>query len=840
MSETQIDPTKAKNALEDPIALLKQTGMGLFDFIKIFWSEVSEDEFQPNWHIPYLCEQLEEIAEGVGRNEPKKHNMIINIPPGTTKTITISIMFPIWCWTKWPWMKFICSSYSGALALESAEKSRDIVRSDKFKLFFPNMGIKEDKDTKSNFRIYTKKQMRPGQVPRMQYGGNRYSTSVGGTLTGFHGHILIVDDPLNPQQAASELELEKANYWIDQTLSTRKTNKKVTPTILVMQRLHQNDPSGYLLAKKKTNIKHISLPGEVRNYGKYLKPVELRSKYKDDLLDAERLDWEVLQELETDLGQFGYAGQIGQSPVPPGGGMFKVDNLLTIDSINKADIVQIWRYWDKAGSEGIGAYTAGVKMCRLKNGNFVVMSTIRGQWGTEVRERNLKTMAEADGREVRIGIEQEPGPVFVDSYVQMGDGSRKLLRDVKKGDIVINMKGVPTKVLAYHDQGMLETIIVRTDSGRELHLAKNHPVYTPEGWVDAGELVVGDVLGLKTNIQIKSVRNRTLEECRLAGYFVGDGCCTYARGNSINASIVSSDPIEGKDIIYCAESVGANVHVGGSRGWTYYLSGNGRPWLREVSLAGKTTDTKEVPEWVMCGDDEMAANFIGAYFACDGSVMNGKHHPCIEFYSTNKVLLEQVSSLLLRFGVYTMLRERTRRKTDHWKTRRRMFRLTTRKSDDSMAKFAERIPVYGVKADKLKVFKRKKFDIGIIPDPIVEILDNAPKECACLTVKDEDSFLVSDIIVHNSGGKESAQSTIKNLAGWHVEADRPTGDKAFRADPFSVQVNNGNVLLLKGEWNRDFKEELRYFPFGTYKDQVDAASGAFSKLTSKKIARRIR
>jgi len=90
-----------------------------------------------------------------------------------------------------------------------------------------------------------------------------------------------------------------------------------------------------------------------------------------------------------------------------------------------------------------------------------------------------------------------------------------------------------------------------------------------------------------------------------------------------------------------------------------------------------------------------------------------------------------------------------------------------------------------------------------------------------------------------SGGKESAEATIRNLAGWAVYADKPTGDKAFRADPYSVQVNNGAFQLLRGEWNAKFLEEHRFFPFGTYKDQVDASAGAFNQLVSKRIARRI-
>ena len=82
-----------------------------------------------------------------------------------------------------------------------------------------------------------------------------------------------------------------------------------------------------------------------------------------------------------------------------------------------------------------------------------------------------------------------------------------------------------------------------------------------------------------------------------------------------------------------------------------------------------------------------------------------------------------------------------------------------------------------------------------------------------------------------SGGKESAESTIRNLAGWRVTADRPTGEKAVRAEPYAAQVQGGNVLLVRGAWNRDFIDEHVSFPVGRAKDQVDATSAAFNLLT---------
>jgi len=397
-------------AIQSPIALLQQVGLTLAEFIEVFWSEVSKDNYHPNWHIAYLCKELEELAERVGNNQPKDHDLIINIPPGTTKTITCSIMFPVWCWTKWPWIKFICCSYSGLLALESAEKSRDIMRSDKFKMLYPNIGIKEDKNTKSNYQIYTKEHVFPGQMPRQVLGGTRYSTSVGGTLTGYHGHIQIVDDPINPTQAASTTEIDNANNWVEQTLSTRKTDKEVSAMILVMQRLHQNDPTGHLLEKKKENIRHICLPGEIRNYKDMAMPKDVVKHYIDDLLDTRRMSWKVLTDMEADLGQYGFAGQIGQKPTPPGGGMFKVDNIIIIDTLPPMNQFVSWiRFWDKAGTIGKGAFTVGLKMGRTHAGKFIITDIKRGQWGSETRERIIKSTAEADGVEIPVGIEQEPG-----------------------------------------------------------------------------------------------------------------------------------------------------------------------------------------------------------------------------------------------------------------------------------------------------------------------------------------------------------------------------------------------------------------------------------------------
>jgi predicted phage terminase large subunit-like protein len=386
----------------------------LFEFMKEFWYEVSTSEPTWNWHLEYLSKQLETMLYRVANRQAKEYDLIINISPGTTKSTLCSVMLNAWAWSNWPVLRFINASYSGALSLEHSELCRDLIRSEKYKKLFPYLEIKQDKDTKTNFKIlYDEKHMDSltGEHSIIQKsGGNRYSTSVGGTLTGFHADVLLVDDPLDPQRAVSDIEVAKANTWIDQTLSTRKVDKAVTPTIIIMQRLHQNDPTGYLLSKKNKKVKHICLPGEIRNYRDNLKPKVLAKYYKDELFDPVRMSWNVLDDLRIDLGDFGYSSQIGQSAVSDKGNLFKVEHFQIIHSmVPNPDVVRSVRYWDKAGTSGAGAYTVGVKMVSLKNGKFLITDVKRGRWSTEQRESIIRQTAEADGIDTIIWHEQEPG-----------------------------------------------------------------------------------------------------------------------------------------------------------------------------------------------------------------------------------------------------------------------------------------------------------------------------------------------------------------------------------------------------------------------------------------------
>lgn len=276
-----------------------------FYFIKEFWDVIIKEEPVYNWHIPYLCQELQQLSTPIIQRKPKPYDLIINIPPGTTKSTIVTVMWPAWLWTLDPSIRVISNSYSGDLSLDHASKSKDIITSDKYQLYFPEVKIRPDKSAKVFYENTIT--------------GARYSTSTGGTITGKHGHVIINDDPQNPKQASSQPLREQANEHT-KTLSSRKVNKENTPVVTIMQRLHEDDVTGYLMKRKGEDIRHVCLPAEVSDN---VKPAELKENYIGGLLDPIRLSRKALNEALIDLGSKGYAGQYMQSPTVDGGNIIK-------------------------------------------------------------------------------------------------------------------------------------------------------------------------------------------------------------------------------------------------------------------------------------------------------------------------------------------------------------------------------------------------------------------------------------------------------------------------------------------------------------------------------------
>lgn len=359
------------------------------DFLREFWHVLVPERLEWNWHIGYLCDVLQNMAERVFAGLPKEADLVVNISPGTSKSLIASVMYQAWCWTRMSSLRMITASYAYSLATDLSRKSRDLIKSELYRKCFPEVQIRDDQDAKGHF-VNT-------------CGGERYAIGTGGAVTGKHAHIIVVDDPLDPNEASSDADLATANRWMEETLPSRKINKSITPTILIMQRLHEFDPTGSRLAKAdKIPVIHICFPAELTED---VKPFECRDYYVDGLMDPVRLDYNVLAEAEAQ-GAFAFAAQYHQTPIPRGGAMFHSEKITVgVPGI----IVRKVRGWDKAGTSGGGAYTVGALLGIDKLGKFWILDIVRGQWDSGARERIIKDTAIKDGRGVIIYVEQEPG-----------------------------------------------------------------------------------------------------------------------------------------------------------------------------------------------------------------------------------------------------------------------------------------------------------------------------------------------------------------------------------------------------------------------------------------------
>lgn len=377
-----------------------------YDFFLRFWPTVSSEKLVNNWHIQMLCHELQEMAERVFRREPKTHDLVANVPPGSTKSTIASVMFPAWCWARQPDFRLINGCYALDLALFLAKQCRIVVSSEKYQELFPEVVLVSEAEG----MMMTSKN------------GQRIACAVGGRITGMHAHFITIDDPLNPKEALSTPGLTTATHWFEHTIPHRMVRKDMTPIALFMQRLAEADPSQWMISQgikpDAIPVRHLCLPANNTEFGRFVRPRSWRKFYtKEGLLDPNRFSWRVLK-AEASRSEFVYAGQFGQTPVPLGGGMFKVDMMGTPTLLIPTHWRSVVRYWDKAGTgSGRGTFTVGVKMGRALDGTFWILDVIKGQWEAGMRETVIRNTARADGRRVQIGVEQEPGSGGKDSAV---------------------------------------------------------------------------------------------------------------------------------------------------------------------------------------------------------------------------------------------------------------------------------------------------------------------------------------------------------------------------------------------------------------------------------------
>ena len=365
-------------------------------------------------HIAIMTEYLEAFIAG------EIPRLLLNIPPGHMKSLTVSVLLNAWAWTKPErvGLRFMATSYRADLALRDADKTRELIRGQWYMerwgdvvgaLRDTKLAIRKDQDQKTRFAN--------------SKGGYRFSTSVAGIM-GEGGDFVILDDPHNVEQAESDDDRDSTVERIRMALPTRVRSKRGGACVM-MQRLHERDYAGHMIADG-ADLVHLCLPARYEKKHPFAAvPIKLESGRKlpgdpreDDgaLLWPELFDEKRLSALETEIGSYAVAGQLQQRPHPREGGLFK-RKWFRDKFVEKADVPKggaIVRGWDlaatpkTAANASKAAYTVGLRL-RYVERKIYVENVVRFRGSPHKVRTTMIDVGDLDGKGVIIDFPQDPG-----------------------------------------------------------------------------------------------------------------------------------------------------------------------------------------------------------------------------------------------------------------------------------------------------------------------------------------------------------------------------------------------------------------------------------------------
>jgi predicted phage terminase large subunit-like protein len=415
----------------------------LLDFIAGGWHVLEPGrEFVPNWHIEAICDHLTAVTKG------EIVRLLINVPPGCMKSLTTDVFWPAWEWgpQDMPSTRYVSSSYSQDLTIRDNRRTRTLISSDWYQsLWGDRFRLIGEQNAKTRFDT--------------DQTGFKIATSVGGLGTGERGDRVIIDDPHNVKEGESELKRLATLLWFTEVMPTRVNDPEKSAMIMIMQRVHNQDLSGYIIAEE-LGYEHLMLPMELEperkcystvkpsyidnpekvkvNYNRYRQswqeseidesefpqeiqglPVVSEDRYavdpredENELLWPDRMTRTVVERDKKVMGSYATAGQFQQRPSPRGGGLFQRDWFMLVDE-PPPRVIQRVRGWDLAASEEVRgkppAWTVGVRMSRDHQGIFYVEHMIRFRKSPGDVEDSILGTAGDDGRNVKVSIPQDPG-----------------------------------------------------------------------------------------------------------------------------------------------------------------------------------------------------------------------------------------------------------------------------------------------------------------------------------------------------------------------------------------------------------------------------------------------
>ena len=406
----QLGSRKAVNRLLDNQGELDTAAaeIGLHAFIRQMWRYMDGATFRDNWHIHVICEHLEKVASGEIRR------LIINIPPRHQKSLTVSVAWPAWMWLRHPHREFLFASYSQDLSVRDSVRCRNVIQSPLYQARWGDrFRLQDDQNTKTRFENDRR--------------GKRLATSVGGTLTGEGGDIIVIDDPMSADEARSATLRQNTLDWWREVMTTRLNDPVTGAYVIIMQRLHEEDLTGYLLDNEPGAWTHLCLPARYEPDHPHAWPDDPRReggrldhRTHGGLLWPSRFPEQALRERERSMGPYAVAGQQQQRPAPRAGGMFQRNWFEIVDDFPHGALCL--RYWDLAATVPRGSrdpdWTVGLLMAQ-QDGVFWIVDVERFRGSALEVEQRIRQTADKDGWQTPVYLEEEggaSGKMVIDSY----------------------------------------------------------------------------------------------------------------------------------------------------------------------------------------------------------------------------------------------------------------------------------------------------------------------------------------------------------------------------------------------------------------------------------------
>jgi predicted phage terminase large subunit-like protein len=288
----------------------------LAEFIRQAWSVLEPgQEYIHGWHIDFICEHLEAITDGVEFDDGTYYNrLLINVPPGTMKSLTVGVFWPAWEWgpRNMPHLRYVCASHSQSLAIRDSMKMRRLIMSEWYQeRWGDRVKLVGDQNAKTKFETTAT--------------GFREAVAAG-SITGARGDRVIIDDPHSVEGAASDQMRASTIEWFLEAVPTRLNNPKSSAIVTVMQRLHHEDVSGIIL-DRDLGYDHICLPMlyDPATAKETMLGFVDRRKEDGELLFPQRFPQDVVDRDRHVMGEYAFAGQMQQTPTPRGGGVIRRD-----------------------------------------------------------------------------------------------------------------------------------------------------------------------------------------------------------------------------------------------------------------------------------------------------------------------------------------------------------------------------------------------------------------------------------------------------------------------------------------------------------------------------------